>query len=238
MAHTTTSPVSAGSAAGLVSSSCLAADGSENTHSQSAPQEATAQDPACDPAYLSSLDQLDAESNLVLAAPAAPEQPNRALPVIAINVRLKQLRELAKRRCGCIDAAAWLAIYAEGLARRYGGMPLKSVLIRDAKGLRLDFDADEIDEAVARAVSAYQGSAGKSAWSAAQIGRALSVTLKERMTGLTHLGCCEETEAERNARRKSAKKARNAARYRRTGTMSVERLAPWNTEGVSHSSKF
>ena len=138
---------------------------------------------APDDAFL--YNDLDTGANLVLAAPVMPERPGRVQPVVAINIRLKQMRELAKRRMrqkARIDDEAWLAIYAEGLAHRYAGHCLKSVLIRDLKGLKgaIDVTDEEIADAAEAANRAFECEPTKSAWSTRRIGRALGVTLKER----------------------------------------------------------
>ena len=154
-------------------------------------------------------------------------------PVVILNIRLMQMRELGRRRKGRVDAEAWIAIYAEGLAQRYGGKALKSVLIRDIKiaGLHGRYTDDEIDEAIVAAAYAYESSEGTSAYCAEQIGDMLAVTLKERKTGLTHLGCFEETNRERIARRKAAKVARRKERRHAAGTKpqaeSLSRIKPW-----------
>jgi hypothetical protein len=56
------------------------------------------------------------------------------------------------------------------------------------------------------------------------------------MDGLTHLGCCEETDDERAERRKVEKKAREAKR--RKAVLSQEARAPWRDLGISRRTWF
>lgn len=63
----------------------------------------------------------------------------------------------------------------------------------------------------------------------------LKVTLKERLSGLTHLGCCEETPAQRDARRKAERKLRDAKR--RKGLL-PGKPAPWIEQGVSRTTWY
>ena len=160
----------------------------------------------------------------------------RILPIVAINVRLKQLRGLALHRNGNVDIESFLLIYAEGLAQRYAGPPLRTVLYRDLKrcGLAAKCPQDEIDNACNTAEAAREAAPETSAWCTHSIGQALHVTLAERIAGFSHLGCCEETNEQRAARYRGRKAEQDHARRPGTRTApSRESLKPWEAEGIS-----
>jgi hypothetical protein len=162
------------------------------------------------------------------------------LPVAAINLRLKQMRRLGISRAKFnqpIDPEAWAEIYAEGLARRYGGRALQSILIKDAKASRILLTDEIIEQAVIMAEAAFRAANG-SAYSATMIGKALGVTLKERLEFARHLGCAEETNSERVARMKAEKAALNANRNRKSGKVSREKIKPWIAKGISRKTWY
>jgi hypothetical protein len=101
---------------------------------------------------------------------------------------------------------AWLKIYAEGLARRPEGL-VRSVLVKAARKAGIYFDDDDLADAIAEANLSFEVSPNRSAWSTDLIGKALAVTLCERLEFATHLGCFEETIAKRKARVKAKKAA-------------------------------
>jgi hypothetical protein len=161
---------------------------------------------------------------------------------IAINVRLKQMRELAKRRGRRglpFDKEAWLRIYAEGVARRYSGVPLKTVILHDIKIAEVDIECEcDIDAAMEIASRAVEVCPDRSAYASGQIGRLLGVTLAERIEFASHLGCCEETKAQKTARLRQAKTEQNALRNRRSGRLSQEKQVPWAALGISRRTWF
>jgi hypothetical protein len=92
---------------------------------------------------------------------------------------------------------------------------------------------DELDEAATQAEYALVADPTHSAYSVAMIGEALQVTLKERMDGLTHLRCCEETDDERAERRKVERNA-----VRRKGGVSQESQKPWLAIEISRATWY
>ena len=166
------------------------------------------------------------------------DEPRRPFGAVQLSVRMKEMRALAVRRAGRrqnLDYEAWLNIYAETFGKRYGTVDRERIA-RDARLACIPFSPDELDEAVTTAEHALAADPTHSAYSVAMIGKALQVTLKERMDGLTHLGCCEETDEERAERRKAEKKAREAKR--RKGVLSQEARAPWRDLGIFRRTWF
>jgi hypothetical protein len=162
-----------------------------------------------------------------------------SLPVVAINLRLKQMRKLAQRRNArgmLLDAGEWTMIYAEGLARRYGGRALKTVMHRDTVASGLRPDDDEIDQATVAAEMSFAVASEGSAYTTDMIGKRLGITLKERKEFAYHLGCGEETKEERKTRMKAEKKVRDAKRA--SGKISREKLKPWLAEGMSRATWY
>jgi len=164
------------------------------------------------------------------------------MPIVAINVRLKQMRNWARHRLGigiAFPKLSWLQIYAEGIARRYAGKPLKTVILRDLKASGVDIDhEDDVDVAIEYAVRAVETCPENSAWTSAMIGRALGVTLHERLNGFSHLGCRDETKEQKAARLKAQKKATNESRDRKSSKVSLEKQAPWLDMGIGRSTYF
>jgi hypothetical protein len=166
------------------------------------------------------------------------DEPPRPFGAVQLSVRLKEMRALGVRRAGrrhSFDYEAWLKIYAESFGKRYGRVD-RLRIAHDARLACIPFSPDELDEAITTAEYALAADPTHSAYSVAMIGQALQVTLKERMDGLTHLGCCEETDEERAERRKAEKKAREAKR--RKGVLSQEARAPWLDLGISRRTWF
>jgi hypothetical protein len=172
--------------------------------------------------------------------PLPDGQPARLRGAVQINMRLKQMRAFAVRRIergATFDNEAWLKIYAEGIARRYGA-PNHERTVRDARSAGVMFSPSELDEALTEAEYALEAHPDYSSWSAPMIGKALGVTLKERTEGLTHLGCCEETADERKARRKEERRQRRNALRRKPDGWSQESQKPWVDLGVSRRAWF
>ena len=142
------------------------------------------------------------------------DEPPRPFGAVQLSVRMKEMRALGVRRAGrgqSFDYEAWLDIYAETYGKRYGSVD-RYKIAHDARLACIPFTPDELDEAVTKAEYALAADPTHSAYSVAMIGEKLAVTLKERMDGLTHLGCCEESDEERAERRKAEKKERDAQR--------------------------
>src|ERR1019366_1114637 len=106
-------------------------------------------------------------------------------PIVALNIRLTQMRALALQRHASgasLDCDDWALIYAEGLARRYGGNVgrIRFAFARDAREARVRVSRDDMANAIECGLRAFECCPPTSAYSVAMIGRRLSVTLKER----------------------------------------------------------
>ncbi len=142
-------------------------------------------------------------------------------------------------------AENWLMIYAEGIMRRYANDPFKTTfaskvsIISAAKSCNVIFSNDDLDEAVECAVRAYEcDPQAYSSYSINRIGQMLKVTLKERTEFAYHLGCFEETNAEREARRRLAKIRQRAAAGATPRGESLSKQKPWEAQGISRSSWY
>jgi hypothetical protein len=166
------------------------------------------------------------------------DEPRCPFGAVQLSVRMKEMRALGVRRAGrrqSFDYEAWLNIYAETFGKRYGTVD-RIRIAHDAKLACIPVSPDELDEAITQAEYALAADPTHSAYSVAMIGEKLQVTLRERMDGLAHLGCCEETDEERTERRKVEKKARDA--MRRKGDLSQEASVPWRDLGISRATWF
>jgi hypothetical protein len=168
--------------------------------------------------------------------PEELEQKPQGQPPICL-LQANQLCKLAisrVQRAQDVHDRNWLFIYAEKYARRHHRVD-REAISSIALNCFVTFTLVDLDEACANAERALKRSPDRSVYSVKKIGEMLQVTIKERLGGLTHLGCCEETNEQRDLRRKAERKLRDAKR--RKGLL-PGRPAPWLEQGISRATWY